>query len=87
MNRKTQRDLFLLLTVIGTFLTLMLMILSGLFAMQMAREVLAELGRGNRTVLATCARRLFPIWFDGGLILLGTIYSYRRYYRLAFDSK
>ena len=84
MTKKTQREVFLSMTIIGSFLTLFLLLFGAIWAVQAAPQVFAELGAGNRTGLAERVTKIFPISLGGGPVFCSTLASYWRYHRLAF---
>jgi hypothetical protein len=77
-------DLFLLMTIVGCFLSLLLILVGGFWSLRSFPDVLAEIGRYDGAALARRARVIFPGSLVGGGIFLATFLSYRRYHCLAF---
>jgi hypothetical protein len=84
MSKKAQLILFVLMTIIGSVLSLNLLFWGGLWSLQKGPGVLAEISRQDGTALAARAKQIIPTSVIGRAVFLGTLYSYRRYHHLAF---
>ena len=84
MSNKAKLNLFLLMTIVGAFVTFGLLLLGGLWSLQNAPAFLAEISRADWQSLAGRSRNLLPASALGSVVLVATLASYRRYHRLAF---
>ncbi len=84
MSKRAQRELFLLTTIVGLFLTLPLILFGALCSVRVAPEVLGEIGRRDGNALAMRAKSVLPESVVVSLVFIGTVFSYRRYHQLAF---
>jgi hypothetical protein len=84
MSKRTQRELFLVTTIMGLFVTIPLVLFGVFSSVQAAPEVLAEIGRRDGSALALRAKTVLPLSVVGGIVFVGTLFLYRCYHRLAF---
>lgn len=85
MSKKAQREFFLLLSVIGIFLT-MILIAHGFFSTIDKVDGLTSRGvTVDSKALIALAKHMMPISFSGSAVVIGTYFSYRRYHKLAFS--
>jgi hypothetical protein len=87
MSTKPQCDLFLLLTIIGSFLCMALMFLAGMFLLEERREIFAEIARGDMEALLSHLKQFGLLPFAGGFVFVGTFFAYRRYQKLLATKK
>lgn len=88
MSYKTaQRDLFLVLTIVGSFICTILVLLGGVYLLKVRRQITSDLAAGNLNGLLNHFQSIGPISFGGGLVFLATFFSYRRYQRLIVPNR
>lgn len=79
MNKRLQRDLFLVLTIIGTLISLAVVAFGAWSFMDSGKDIAANFMNGDARTLAERAISYAPISLAASVILIGTLYSYRRY--------
>jgi len=86
MSRKVKihREFFLLGTILGTFLCLLVIFLGAIFAVRHGGYVAAEIVAGDSAALLARVESLLPLSLFGSVIFVGTWLCYRRYHKLTF---
>ena len=86
MSSKTQRDAFLLLTVIGSFLCLALIALGAFLVIEERHSIISEIATGDGNALIGRVQSNMPLSVFASSVFVGTWFSYRRYHKLTFGS-
>ena len=87
MSKRMQRDLFLMLTVIGSFLSLSIIFLGVAVTEHSAHQIMTEITRRDTNALIAITKSMLPLSVLGGGVFVGTWVSYRRYQKLGFSSR
>jgi sterol desaturase/sphingolipid hydroxylase (fatty acid hydroxylase superfamily) len=87
MSKNEQRDLFLVLTVVGLFASFVIIVGSTVLVIGIGKAVLGEIKAWNTPALFERLRVSWPASVIASLVLLGTFFSYRCYHRLTFNSE
>jgi hypothetical protein len=82
MCPKSQRDLLLVLTIIGSSICLLLIVWGIFLVADDFPSISAEVVSGNYKALLTRARWNLPQSVFSGIVFIGTWLSYRRYHKL-----
>ena len=82
ISKSEQRELFLVLTVVGLFVSMAILGAGGFAMVGMAGVVMEEIKAKNTRALLEHLRFAWPASLVGSIVLLGTAYSYHRYRNL-----
>ena len=77
--------MFLVLTITGIFMSLAFIVFSAFYVVNDWRSIASEIGAVNVGAWLDRMRTQLSGSLFGGLIFIGTFFSYRRYHKLAFD--
>ena len=86
MSKSEQRDLFLVLTVFGLFSSFVIIFSAAIVTIGTSGTLTEEIKTSNTSALVNRARVSWPASLFGSTLLVGTLFSYRRYEKLVDSS-